>query len=89
VSDELELREVIAASRDLPSSAAMFLVGSNIQELEASADALAKLVGEHREEERREEPASGFFERAAAEKAARKRELVDLLSGRVYGGGRF
>jgi hypothetical protein len=79
--DDLEqVRRTVAADHGLPAGSESFLTGSTLAEVEASAATFAKLVEERRRES---EPPVGVFERAAAAKAQRKRELVDLFSGRA------
>ena len=75
---DAELRRLIAAEHGLDEKATSFLTGSTFTELERSAVAFARLIGQHREEE----PPRDFFTAAEAAKAARKRALADALIGR-------
>jgi Methyltransferase domain len=79
VSDVDELRAEVAAAHGLPPGSASFLTGATVAEVEASARAFATLVGQRSQEP---DPPVGVFERAAAAKAERKRELADLFCGR-------
>jgi hypothetical protein len=76
-----ELRQVVASEHGLDPEAAKFLAGSTLSELDESAAALAKLLGERREQE----PASvpDFFTSAATAKAERQRALLDIVTGRM------
>lgn len=72
-----ELRQLVATEHALDPEAAKLLVGSTLSELDESATALAKLLGD-----RREELPMDFFTAAVAAKHERKRSLVNLLTGR-------
>jgi hypothetical protein len=75
------LRRFVAAEHGLQPAAAKFLTGATIAELEESAARLADLLGKQRPPERTQRPPS-MFSIAAAEKAERKRTLVNALCGR-------
>jgi hypothetical protein len=80
-----KLRETIAAHHRLDRRAAGLLVGSTIEELEASAVKLAKLIEEREDEE---PPAvstatSDLFAGARARKAERQQALVNAITGRA------
>jgi hypothetical protein len=82
---ELEsLRYDIAASRGLDAGAAGFLTGTTLEEIEASADALARLIdasGEHRQKSAIAGP--DLFTGMVESKARQKRELAALFCGRA------
>ena len=83
MTDELaELRADLAAARGLPPAAISFLTGSTAEEVEAQADRLAELLVDREAGQAEPEPPVGFFEQAFAAKAARKREVVALFTGR-------
>jgi hypothetical protein len=79
VNEDVQVRQQVAAEHGLDVRAASFLVGSSVAELEQSALKLAELLGKQQEQER----PVGLFERAAADKAERKRALVNALCGRL------
>ena len=83
MSDDLNwLRREVAAERGLPAEAVSFLTGTSVEQVEASADALAQLVG--RSDLREQEPAdplAGLFANGGAEKARRQRALLQTLHG--------
>jgi hypothetical protein len=81
VNDDLKVRRAVAVAHGLTWPAAKFLTGETVSELEESAARLADLLGRQREPEGTERPPS-LFDIAAAEKAERKRTLVDALCGR-------
>jgi hypothetical protein len=82
---ELEsLRADIAAARGLGADAASFLRGTTLEEIEASADALARVLG--RRDDRGDQPPAvrpGLFTEMAAAKTHRKQALAALLCGRA------
>jgi hypothetical protein len=80
-ADDAELREAVAAERGLPDTAAPLLLGSTLAELEASADQLARLVGERGRGEAPAPPADPIVA-ALADKQRRKQALADLIIGR-------
>jgi len=83
VTDGLdEVRADLAAARGLPPAAISFLTGSTAEEVEAQADRLAELLVDREAGQAEPEPPVGFFEQAFAAKAARKREVVALFTGR-------
>jgi hypothetical protein len=83
-ASDAELRRAIAAEHGLDPKAAPLLVGESIEELEASAAALARLIGERREEPEREPaPAPDVFGAARRAKDAKRRALLDALGGRA------
>jgi hypothetical protein len=77
------LHDEIVAARGLPTDATRFLQGRTLDEIEQSADELARLLATSggREQER-PRPLADLFGGAPA-KAARQRALVALFSGRV------
>jgi hypothetical protein len=87
VSDpDLAVRRTVAQEHGLPTGAIKFLSGDTVEELEQSASALAQLVEERREQhehDARLQAPSGVFERAAMEKAQRKKALLAALTGRA------
>jgi hypothetical protein len=72
------------AARGLDPAAAQFLTGTTITDIEQSADDLASVIRqrEQADADEREQPASDFFTRAAADKERRRSELLDALTGR-------
>jgi hypothetical protein len=76
-----DLRSAIALAHGLDQDAATFLTGETIEQLEQSADQLARLVETHHQES---EPAPQVDPITAAlqDKARRKRELADTIIGR-------
>jgi hypothetical protein len=85
---DAELRAAVAAEHGLDADAAPFLQGSTVEEVEASAAALAKLLGKRDEPD----PLADLFA-FAARKGERQQALVDALTGRAPqrrdGRGRF
>jgi hypothetical protein len=81
VTDDLKVRRAICEAHGLDWPAAKFLTGSTVPELEESAVRLADLLGKQRPPGQPQRPPS-MFEIAAAEKAERKRTLVNALCGR-------
>jgi hypothetical protein len=77
-----ELRRTIAAEHGLDEQAAALLTGESVAELERSASALAQLLAERREQPE-SESARDFFAEARRAKDAKKRALVDALTGRA------
>jgi hypothetical protein len=80
-----KLRETIAAHHGLDHRAARLLVGSTIEELEASAVTLAMLIEERKDEEPRSASTAttDLFASARAGKAERQQALVDAITGRA------
>jgi hypothetical protein len=72
------LRAEVAAAHGLDADAAGFLTGSTVEEVEESAVALVKLLGERGQAE---DVGADLFTRAAAQKARRKETLLAALSG--------
>jgi hypothetical protein len=74
------VREAVAARHGLSAEAASFLSGSTVEEIEQSAEQLARFVDEHG---RREEPAPPTLDpisAALADKRAQKRRLAEWLT---------
>jgi hypothetical protein len=82
MTDLDELRHAVAAEFGLPPQAVPFLTGTTLEEVEASAGALAKLLGSSAHEPEQAEPLADLFANAATEKARRQRALVETLHGR-------
>jgi hypothetical protein len=83
VSEEpSELRKAIAAAQGLDERAAKFLSGQTIEQLEASAEALALLVGQRNEPEPTA-PAPDPITGSIAAKRQRKAALHAALTGRA------
>jgi hypothetical protein len=83
-ADDAQLKALVASERGLDHRAAQFLRGSTLAEVEASADALVKLIGQGD----KPEPAAATgapdpFTGAAAAKAQRKRDLLNTVTGRT------
>jgi hypothetical protein len=78
------LRGEVAARHGLGVDARSFLTGTTVDELEAQAAALAKVLGAHADR-REPEPAAApdLLTVAAAEKARRKQELAAMFCGRA------
>jgi hypothetical protein len=76
-----ELRRAIAAQHGLSPVAASLLAGESVEELDASAAALARLVGEGREEPESvaEAALADLFDPRA--RARRKQALTELFAG--------
>lgn len=80
---ELEsLRRNIAAARGLDADALNFVSGSNVDEIEASADALATLIDTSGESQQDSTAELGLFADIAATTARRKQALTALFCGR-------
>jgi hypothetical protein len=75
-----EIRPEAVAARGLDPAAARLLVGKSIAEVEASADALAALVGQRERSGEHDQP-EGFFSRAAADKLSRREAFLSALVG--------
>jgi hypothetical protein len=75
------LRTLVATEHGLSQDAARLLIGETLGELEASADKLATLIGDRREQESAITP--GPFSDMAAARAERKRALALIFSGRA------
>jgi hypothetical protein len=80
---ERDVRALIAREYGLDSEAAGLLSGETLAEVEASAAALSKLLGEQREARREQTLPPDFFTGAAAAKAARKQALLEAITGRA------
>jgi hypothetical protein len=80
---ERDVRALIAREYGLDSEAAGLLTGETLAEVEASAAALSKLLGEQREARREQTLAPDFFTGAAAAKAERKQTLLEAITGRA------
>jgi hypothetical protein len=83
MSDDLDtLRLEVAVAHGLPESAAPFLVGSTVEEIEGSARELARFVatGETQEPEPPEAPLAHLFDPRA--RAERKQALAELFTRR-------
>jgi hypothetical protein len=72
-----ELRLAAAAAHGLPARAATLLDGDTVEEIEAQAERLAALVAKHNPNP---EPRT-VFEFGRVQKEARRRSLIDALSG--------
>lgn len=85
MNDELaELRREIAAARGLGPDAVPFLRGQTLHEIEASADALAKLFhAGSGGEQQSPDPLAYALANADADKQRHRRDLVDLVTGRA------
>jgi hypothetical protein len=79
---EPDVREVIAAEHGLDREAAPWLRGETVAELEASAVALAKLLGERGEPDAAADVPADLFAGAAARKAQRQQAIRGALTGR-------
>jgi hypothetical protein len=79
VNEDVKLRRTVAQAHGLDWRAASFLQGSTVEELEEFAAWLADLLDESRAEPEQIRPPS-LFEIAAADKAGRKRTLVNALA---------
>ena len=77
-----KLRAEAVDARGLDPAAARLLTGTTVDEIERSADELARLIGERAETGEREQPGSDLFARAAADKERRRSDLLGALSGR-------
>lgn len=76
------VRYQVAAARGLSEDAASFLTGESVEELEHSADALAKLLGagdDHGDQAMTAE--ADLFRNPPAAKAERQRRLLALFAG--------
>jgi hypothetical protein len=76
-----ELRRIVAREQGLDEEAAGFLHGESLSELEESAAALGKLLGERRDEPE-PEPAHDFLAAMAAAQTAKKRTFLAAVVGR-------
>lgn len=79
-----DVRLLVASEHNLSAKAAGFLQGDNVEEVEASARSLVRLLGGRREPEPEPPagPAADPLSAAAAAKAARRRDLKAALTGR-------
>jgi hypothetical protein len=75
-------REIVAAEHGLDERAARFLSGETVEEMEASAAALAELIG-RRVRGGRAAPAADPISTALASKSSRKAERHALFTGRA------
>jgi hypothetical protein len=82
MSEADELRSIVASEYGLDRNAARLLVGETVEELETSAAALAKLLGERRDQGRAAD-APDPFTGAAIAKRARQQALAAALTGRT------
>jgi hypothetical protein len=86
VNDLDQARQAVAEAHGLDEAAAGFLTGGTIQEMDQSAHALMRLLGErhHREPEPEPEQQPDGLRAAlsSARKTEEKRRLVELLHGR-------
>jgi hypothetical protein len=82
---DAELRQAVARAHGLDDEAAPLLIGETVDELDASAAKLARLIAERHEPGSGREPASselpGPFTNMAAERARRKAELAAIFTG--------
>jgi hypothetical protein len=76
--EDVQLRRFIASQYDLDWSATNLLQGSSVEELDASARALKRLI-----DERQEQPPTDIITTARIAKLERKRELQDIITGRA------
>lgn len=76
-------RELVAAEHGLDAQAAAFLSGTTLDELEASASKLAKLIGERESEEPPVARGFDLFASARAAKVDRQQKLAALFCGRL------
>lgn len=78
------LRSEVAAARGLAPSAASFLTGETVAEVEASADQLVQVIGANAERHAREPAAApDVFAIAREQKAQRKQALLATFSGQA------
>jgi hypothetical protein len=77
------LRRLVAAEHGLDPTAAKFLIGTTIEELEVSADALACLFAARGRPEQEDVAVPNGFAGAAQNKEDRKRALIGVLTGRA------
>lgn len=75
-----QLKAELVQDRGLPDGAVSFLSGSSVAELEASADALIKVLGSHVQPA--PEASANPFTTARAAKAERQRALLAAFIGR-------
>jgi hypothetical protein len=76
-----QLRSEIAAERGLSAESVSFLTGVTLEEVEAQADRLVKVVGTTDAQPERE-PAADLFSTARAAKAERQQALLAVVAGR-------
>jgi hypothetical protein len=81
VTDRDELRVELVVARGLNPDAASLLTGTGVEELEASADELAKLVGARSDQEPEQTDLADLSANVSGVKARRKRQLAELLVG--------
>jgi hypothetical protein len=82
MSDDTELRQAVARAHGLDPEAAPLLIGETVDELDASAAKLARLIAERHEQETAAAATPGPFTNMAAERARRKAELAAIFTGR-------
>ena len=81
---DVEVRREVAAAHDLSEAAVPFIGGTTLDEIEASASALAKIVNSGgRLDTHEQKPSGDLFANAASAKAARKHALFEALVGRA------
>lgn len=79
-----QLRSEVATSRGLTPSAASFLDGTTLEQIEAQATALARLLGENADRREREVALGhDMFSIAATAKQVRKQALAAMFTGRA------
>jgi hypothetical protein len=77
-----QLRAEAVAARGLDPAAVSFVTGATVEQIEASADDLARVIGQ-REDAQHEQPAgSDVFSRAAEDKQRRREAFLSALVGR-------
>jgi hypothetical protein len=81
VTDDVKVRRAICEAHGLDWPAAKFLTGDTVPELEQCAARLAELLHKQPPPEQPQRPPD-MFSIAVADKAERKRKLVDALCGR-------
>jgi hypothetical protein len=81
VTDDLKVRRAVCEAHGLPWTAAKFIDGPTLAEMEQNASRLTDLLGKQPQPEQPPRPPS-IFEIAAAQKAEQKRTLVNALCGR-------
>jgi hypothetical protein len=83
-----KIRAEAVEARGLDSAAARLLVGTTADQIERSADDLARLIREREQVDadddlaQGEQPGSDFFSRAAADKRSRREAFLSALVGR-------
>jgi hypothetical protein len=79
-----QLRAEAVASRGLDPAAVGFVTGTTVDQIERSADDLARLIRQREQDDlaQREQFPSDLFTLAAADKERRRSALLDALTGR-------